>query len=159
MSILQQSQRKIDKTSVSFAKKYIIFWEVYRSDRNIKKNTKWIQNCEQIVRFSNVSCVVKQMIRINHHDHCDCDPSHQQNYWIFRFVSVKFLNDAQEKIKYGILFHHSPWEISPFNLTYSPRCRGYSEINNFMKQSIWILTVKSPRQGNILMRFKASITN
>ena len=50
-----------------------------------------------LVRY--VICAVKQMIRINHHDHCDCDPSHQQNYWIFRFVSLKFLNDAEEKIK------------------------------------------------------------
>ena len=32
MNILQQSQRKIDKTSVSFAKKYTLFWEVDRRD-------------------------------------------------------------------------------------------------------------------------------
>ena len=29
----------------------------------------------------------------------DCGPSHPQNFWIFRFVSLKFLIDAQEKIK------------------------------------------------------------
>ena len=32
MNILQQLQRKIDKTNVSFAKKYTLFWEVDRRD-------------------------------------------------------------------------------------------------------------------------------
>ena len=32
MNILQQSQRKIDKTNVSFAKQYTLFWEVDRRD-------------------------------------------------------------------------------------------------------------------------------
>ena len=32
MNILQQSERKIDKASVSFAKKYTLFWEVDMRD-------------------------------------------------------------------------------------------------------------------------------
>ena len=31
----------------------------------------------------------------------DCGPAHQQNYWIFRFVSFKYLN---EKINEGFSF-------------------------------------------------------
>ena len=77
------------------------FLEVDRRDEGPIEILKIIQNEYKIVSkcFSNVLSAVKQMIRINHHDHCDCAPSHQQNYWIFRFVSLNFLNDAQEKIK------------------------------------------------------------
>ena len=74
------------------------FFRSGQEGRGPNEILKIIQNCEQIVRFSNVSCAVKQIIGINLHD----------NYWIFRFVSLKFVNDAQEKIKWGILIHHSP---------------------------------------------------
>ena len=96
MNILQQSQRKIDKTNVSFAKEYT---QVDRKDEGPIEILKIIQNEYKIVSKLCVSAMFHVLIRINHHDHCDCDPSHQQNYWIFRFVSLKFLNDAQEKIK------------------------------------------------------------
>ena len=49
MTILQQSQRKIDKTSVSFAKKYTLFWEVDRRDEGPIEVLKIIQNEYKIV--------------------------------------------------------------------------------------------------------------
>ena len=53
MNILQQSQKKIDKTSVSFAKKYTLFCKVDRRDegpieikkKKYKMNTKLWANC------------------------------------------------------------------------------------------------------------------
>ena len=49
MNILQQSQRKIDKTNVYFAKMYTLFWEVDRRDKGPIEIWKIIQNEYKIV--------------------------------------------------------------------------------------------------------------
>ena len=49
MTILQQSQRKIDKTSVSFAKKYTLFLKVDRSDEGRIEIWKIIQSEYKLV--------------------------------------------------------------------------------------------------------------
>ena len=57
MNILQQSQRKIDKTGVSFAKKYTLFWEVDRRDEGPIEILKIIQNEYRIVNKLCVSAM------------------------------------------------------------------------------------------------------
>ena len=81
------------------------------------KFKKKIQNEYKIVSKLCVSAMFHVLIKINHHDHCDCDPSHQQNYWIFRFVPLKFLNDAQEKNKMGDFNSSPPMRDQQFHET------------------------------------------